>query len=68
MHSRFHSIVKESTSELPKETTLHHEGKLACASFPYSRRTSAFPKTTVHREGNLMHVRFPSITGKNAFP
>ena len=68
MHISFHSIVKESTSALPKETTLHHEGNLARATFPYSTRTSALPKTTVHREGNLTHARFPSITGTNALP
>ena len=37
-----HSIVKESRSAFPK-TTLHNEGKVACASFPCSTRTSALP-------------------------
>ena len=61
VHASFHSIMKESTRALPKTTTMHHEGKLACVSFPYSTRTSVFPKTTLHRERNLMHASFPSI-------
>jgi hypothetical protein len=42
-------------------TTLHHEGKLACASFPYNTSTSALPKTTLHREANLAHASIPFI-------
>ena len=57
-HASFPSIMKESTSALEKTTTLHHEGKLAHASFPYSESTTALPKTTLHHEGNLMHASF----------
>ena len=40
-------------------TTLHHEQRLAHASFPYS--TSALPKTILHHKGNIMNASFPSI-------
>ena len=49
-------IMKESTSVLLQITTLHQEGKLAHASFPYSTCTSAIPKTTLHCESNLTHA------------
>ena len=68
MHVIFQSIVKENKSALPKETILHHEGKLENARFPYSTRTSALPKTIVHHEGNIMHARFPSIIGAKECP
>jgi hypothetical protein len=35
-HASFPSFMKENTSALPKTIKLHHEGKLACANFPYS--------------------------------
>lgn len=60
--------MKENTSVLPKTTTLHHDGNLACASFPYSTRTSALQKITLHRERNIMHTSFPSMTITNALP
>ena len=44
---------------------MHHEGKLAHASFPYSTSASSFLKTTFQHLGNLMHVIFPSITITN---
>jgi hypothetical protein len=53
--------VKESTSALPKTTTLNHEGKLTRARFTYSSSTSPLLKTTLNHEGNLMYARFPSI-------
>ena len=58
--------MKENTSVLIKTTTLHHHGKLACASFPYNTCTSALPKTTLHCETNLTHANFPIGTSKSA--
>lgn len=67
--------MKDSTSALPKRTTLQHEGmlasvcfhegKLARVSFPYSTRTSPFPKKGLHSLGNLKHARFNSIVKQN---
>jgi hypothetical protein len=53
--------MKESTSVLLETTTLHHEGKIGHASFPYSTSKSAFPKTTLHCEANLTHASIPYI-------
>ena len=48
--------MKVSTSAFLETTTLHHEGNIAHASFPYSMCTSALPKTTLHCEANLTHA------------
>jgi hypothetical protein len=45
---------------LPK-TTLHHEGNLTHAIFPYLTSTSASPKTTLQYEGNITHANLLSI-------
>jgi hypothetical protein len=45
---------------LPTTITLHHKGKIACASFTYSTNTSALPKNPLHHEGNLTHASIPS--------
>jgi hypothetical protein len=56
-----HSIMKEcSRKSILTKTTLHHEGKLTHASFPYSTSTSVLPMTTLHYEGNIVHASFPS--------
>ena len=64
-----HWIVKEitSTSAFPT-TTLHHGGKLACASLPYNTSSSALKKKKMHHEGHLAHASIPSITSTNSFP
>ena len=49
-----------SRKSVSPTTTLHHEGKLTHASFPYSTSTTALQKTILHNEGNLMHASFPS--------
>ena len=54
-------VTNESTSVLLETFTLHHEGKLAHARFPYSTSTSALPKTTLHCEANLTHASIPFI-------
>ena len=66
-HARFACMMKDNTtiSALPT-TTLHHEGKMACAIFIY--RTSAFPKTTLHCKGNLTFSCFLYVTSTNTFP
>jgi hypothetical protein len=50
---------------LPTTITLHHKGKIACASFTYSTNTSALPKNPLHHEGNLTHASFHSIVKEN---
>ena len=50
---------------LPKTNTLHHEENLACASFPYSIRTSSLQKTKLNHERNLMLIIFPSMMKGN---
>lgn len=67
-NTRFPSIMKEGKTLFPKTTTLHNDGKLSCASFPYNTRTSALRKTTLPYEGNIMHAIFPSITSTNVLP
>lgn len=60
--------MKESTTTLVKTTTLHHEQKIGCLSFPYSTRKNAFPKIELCYEGNLTHAIFSSIKRTNTFP
>ena len=50
-----------SRKSVSPTTTLHHEGTLTHASFPYSTSTSVLPKTTLHLERNVTYARFPSI-------
>ena len=50
---------------MPTTITLHHKGKITCASFTYSTNTSALPKNKLHREGNLTHASFHSIVKEN---
>jgi hypothetical protein len=59
--AQMHCIMKERTGILLKTTTLHHEGKLARARFPYNTSTSALPKTIFHCERNLAHASIPFI-------
>ena len=50
---------------MPTTITLHHKGNIACASFTYSKNTSALPKKPLHCEGNLTHASFHSIVKEN---
>ena len=63
----FPFIMKESTntSALPT-STLHHERKLAHASFPYTTRTSSFLRKALHHEANLAHARITLIINKTS--
>ena len=57
-YARFNYIIDTNIRAFQKTTTLQKEGKLSCASFPYSTSTSVFPKAMLHCEGNLTHSSF----------
>ena len=46
-HARFPSIMNESTSVLLRITRFHHDGKLACGSYPYTTITSSLQKNNI---------------------